>query len=68
MHSHNFERSSTSEFQLASNSSKMPSTTKSQDINVKSVEVQENPSYAPSTSDTNTSQGEYDYICTSDLM
>ena len=68
LHSHKFKRSSTSEFPLVSSSSKMPSITESQDIRANEVSLQENPSYVPATSNTNTLQGEYSYVRTSDLM
>ena len=68
LHSHESKRSSTSEFPLVSSSSKMPSITESQDIKANEVNVQENPSYAPVTSDTNTLQGDYTYVCTSDYI
>ena len=68
LHSHKFKRSSTSEFPLVSSSSETPSTTESQDIKANAIKLQENPSYVPSTSNTNTLQGEYSYIRRSDLM
>ena len=46
----------------------MPSITESQDIKANEVNLQENPSYVPATSNTNTLQGEYSYVRTSDLM
>ena len=66
LHSHKY-RKSMSDFPLVSSTSEMPSLTKSQDIKANTVELQENPSYVPSTSDP-TLQEDYAYVCTSDFM